>query len=321
MMSNRVHCRSEASLKGWVSALLPILCLALLTSAATALETMPEPAATAISGGDGRLPAAPPEGKVVFHRGGQAEKQIYVLGQNHRSPLTGGNGDKTLQAQMEIYRIGEWLIRNRQVELLLPEGFFGASPRDERAQDLRNAAAGGERLFHESIDDATLRDELGDSRAFANAAILLKSNYGVRLSQAEDNGLYGAVADSIRQLTGQEGKISSELLSRLSCFQERRTAAMLQKIPAVVEREFQAASIRSKNAIFIIGMAHIAEIIQFLEEESIVLTPAREELVRSAPCELALLKENYGVTVILPRSLAEDEEILRLTRLLGKAAE
>jgi hypothetical protein len=33
------------------------------------------------------------------------------------------------------------------------------------------------------------------------------------------------------------------------------------------------------------------------------------------------LKENYGVTVILPHSLAEDEEVLRLTKLLGKISE
>ena len=320
-MTNRVHCRSEASLKGWVPALLLILSLVLPNSSATAMESTPDLAATATSGGDGGLAVTPPGGKVVFRKGGHAQKQIYILGQNHRSSLTGGNGDKTLQAQMEIYRIGEWLIRNRQVELLLPEGFFGQSAQDERTRDLRSASAGGERLPHKSIDNTALRDELGDSRTFTNAASLLKSNYGIRLSQAEDKGLYGAVADSIRQLTGQEGQISSELLTRLSCFQERRTAAMLQKIPAVVEREFQAGSIQSKNAIFIIGMAHIAEIIQFLEEESIVLTPAREELVRSAPCELELLRENYGVTVILPHSLAEDEEVLRLTKLLGKVSE
>lgn len=320
-MSYRAHCCSESSLMGRVPVLLLILFLALPTLSATARETTPEPAAIGVSGADGGLAVAPPDGKVVFHKGGQAGKQIYILGQNHRSPVTGGNGDKTLQAQMEIYRIGEWLIRNRQVELLLPEGFFGASPQAESSRDLRNASAGGERPPRRSIDNAALRDDLGGSRPSANAAMLLKSRYGVRLSQAEDKGLYGAVADSIRQLTGQEGKISSELLSRLSCFQERRTAAMLQKIPAVVEREFQAGSIRSKNAIFIIGMAHIAEIIQFLEEESIELTPAREELVRSEPCELELLKENYGVTVILPRSLAEDIEILRLTKLLDRVAE
>lgn len=303
-MNYRVPCRADASLKGWVPALLLILCLALANSSATAA-----------TGAEGGLAEAPPYGKVVFHKGGQARQQIYILGQNHRSPLTGKNGDKTLQAQMEIYRIGEWLIRNRQVELLLPEGYFGESPQVERTRDLR------ERPLHKSIDNAILRDELGDARTFANAALLLKSHYGVQLGQAEDKGLYGAVADSFRQLSGQEGKISSELLTRLSCFQERRTAAMLQKIPAVVEREFQAGSIRSRNAIFIVGMAHIAEIIQFLEEESIVLTPSRQELVRSAPCELALLRENYGVTVILPHSLAEDEEILRLTKLLGKVSE
>jgi hypothetical protein len=320
-MNCRVPCRLTKSLKGCVSALLLSLSLALISSSATALDTAPDLAAKATSGGDGGLVIAPPYGKVVFHKRGHAQKQVYILGQNHRSPLTGGNGDKTLQAQMDIYRIGEWLIRNRQVELLLPEGFFGESGRDERTQDLGNASASGERLLQKSIDNATLRDELGDSRTFTNAAILLKSNYGVHLRQTEDMGLYGAVADSFRQLTGQEGRASSELLTRLSCFQERRTAAMLQKIPAVVEREFQGGSIQGKNAIFIVGMAHIAEIIQFLENESIALTPSREELVRSAPCELALLRENYGVTVILPHSLAEDEEVLRLTKLLGKISE
>jgi hypothetical protein len=34
-----------------------------------------------------------------------------------------------------------------------------------------------------------------------------------------------------------------------------------------------------------------------------------------------LLRENYGVTVILPHSLAEDQEIMRLTKLLGKVSE
>jgi hypothetical protein len=301
--------------------LLLSLALALIGVSAMALETAPALAAAVTSASDGGLVAAPPYGKVVFHKRGDAQKQIYILGQDHRSPLTGGNGDKTLQAQMDIYRIGEWLIRNRQVELLLPEGFFGESGQAESTRDLRNASANGERLLQKSIDNATLRDELGDSRTFTNAAILLKSNYGVQLRQTEDMGLYGAVADSFRKLTGQEGKTSSELLTRLSCFQERRTAAMLQKIPAVVEREFQGGSIQGKNAIFIIGMAHIAEIIQFLENESIALTPSREELVRSAPCELELVKENYGVTVILPHSLAEDEEVLRLTKLLGIISE
>jgi hypothetical protein len=311
----------QTSCKGRVPALLLILSLGLINSSANALETTQYPAPAATSGGTGEMATVPPYGKVIFHKSGQTQKQIYILGQNHRSPLTGGNSDKTLQAQLEIYRIGEWLIRNRQVELLLPEGFFGQSAQEERTRDLRSASAGGERLPHKSIDNTALRDELGDSRTFTNAAILLKSNYGIRLSQAEDKGLYGAVADSMRQLTGEAGKTSPELLTRLSCFQERRTAAMLQKIPAVVEREFQAGSIQSKNAIFIIGMAHIAEIIQFLEAESIVLTPAREELVRSAPCELELLRENYGVTVILPHSLAEDQEIMRLTKLLGKVSE
>jgi hypothetical protein len=320
-MTNRPHCRSEAFLKGWVPALLLIVFLALTASYATALESIPDSAALTTSGGGGGLPVAPPAGKVVFHRGGHADKHIYILGQNHRSPLTGGNGDKTLRSQMEIYRIGEWLIRNRQVELLLPEGFFGQSAQKERTPDLPSATAGGERILHKSIDDAVLGDQLSDSRTFANAATLLKSNYGIQLGQAEDKGLYGVVADSIRQMSSQEGKIDSELLTRLNCFQERRTAAMLQTIPVVVEREFQAGNIQDKNAIFIIGMAHIAEIIQFLEEESIVLTPAREEMVRSAPCELALLRENYSVTVILPHSLTGDKEILRLTKLLGKVPE
>jgi hypothetical protein len=309
------------ALRGRVPALLLIVSLGLSNSSANALETTREPATAAAAGSHGEMVAAPPDGKVIFHKSGLSQKQIYILGQNHRSPLTGGNGDKTLQAQLEIYRIGEWLIRNRQVELLLPEGFFGQSPPGEHPRDRRNAAANGTHLLSRSVDNAMLREELGDSRTQSNAALLLKAHYGVLLGQAEDKGLYGAVADSFQQLTAQEGAKSPELITRLSCFQERRTAAMLQKIPAVVEREFQSGNIQSKNVIFIIGMGHVAEIIKFIEEESIALIPAREELVRSAPCELALLKENYGVTIILPQSLAADEEVMRLTKLLGKGSE
>ena len=92
----------------------------------------------------------------------------------------------------------------------------------------------------------------------------------------------------------------------------------MQKIPSVAQEKFAPGIIPNKQCLFIIGMAHIAEILRFLENERIDLAPLPEDLEKIEPCELFILKEDYGITIILPRSLAEDKEALRLTSLLGK---
>lgn len=89
---------------------------------------------------------------------------------------------------------------------------------------------------------------------------------------------------------------------------------MLQAIPGAISRELQRAGIASRRAIFTIGMAHVNEIIRFLREGKIDID---SPLVKKGdiPEELELAKENYTVTVILPRILAEDQEAMQIADL------
>jgi hypothetical protein len=92
---------------------------------------------------------------------------------------------------------------------------------------------------------------------------------------------------------------------------------MLQKVPLLVNEEFRQGNIKQKKAIFTIGMFHIHEIIAFLNEKAIKIhTPlpastGKEEILAG----LNLLKENFGVSVILPRMLAQDRKILEMNEL------
>ena len=255
----------------------------------------------------------PPEyGRVIYQKNSEAEDQVYIIGQAHRSGLSGGNGAKTVQSQLEIFRIGEWLVREKNVELLLPEGFFskvpaGNAPEVPGVQRRRDAP---------SPDDETLRERLGETGVFVNADTLLKASYNLCLGQVEDERLYQEVAVCLRRL-GEEGEqVDRAFYERLDLFQRRRTAVMLQNIPTVAESVFQQGAIGSRSAIFTIGLAHVPEIVTFLQQGEIEPFGAEQ----SGTAALALLERNFGVTVILPKSLAEDERLLRLTRLTDLAA-
>ena len=57
------------------------------------------------------IPIPDEYGTVVFQERPDLPNQIYIVGQCHRSGVTGANHELTIQAQAEIFRIGEWLIR------------------------------------------------------------------------------------------------------------------------------------------------------------------------------------------------------------------
>ncbi len=70
-------------------------------------------------------PALPPErGEVVYSCNQKSPHQIYIIGMGHRDTLTYANGSDTVKSQIEIYRIGEWLIQKEGLELHLPEGLI-----------------------------------------------------------------------------------------------------------------------------------------------------------------------------------------------------
>jgi len=261
-------------------------------------------------------PALPSErGEVVFSCNERSPNQIYIIGMSHRDTLTRANGSNTVKSQIEVYRIGEWLIQNRGLELLLPEGFFLKKASDEKNNLIKTAASeNGKRV---SFDTKTLEEKLGKDNVNINAEMLLMESHSIKSQQVEDVNLYKEVIEKINLLEkfGNDTNESFFIKSGLDYLQERRTAAMLQKIPEVVDSEYSEGRIKNKKAIFTIGMSHISGIIKYLKQNKIEIyspafTPYDDYL-----SGVKLLEKNFGVTIIIPRTLADSLELLKLTRL------
>lgn len=246
-------------------------------------------------------------GRVIFQKNQDATNQIFIIGQSHRSGVNGKNGQHTVQAQMEIYRIGEWLIRQKKVELLLPEGFFQKGVVQNDAQDRPYA-----NYAPDTLDSDRLRSLLQDTRQFVSADTLLSDQYPLRLGQVEDEELYQTVSQLMRKLGNRNKDLNRANFEELNDYQRKRTAIMLRNIPFAVESVFQRGDIENKHAIFTIGIAHIADILEFFHAKTGKIA-GNDDLLSSAAFDF--LEEGYGVTVILPKSLAEDGNVLRLTRL------
>lgn len=256
-------------------------------------------------------------GEIIYRCNQRSPNQLFIIGMAHRDALTGLSGADIPRVQAEVYKLGEWLIQNERCELLLPEGFFASSTArtgKEQAKDEAPQPGGSE-----SIGMKTLEEKLSDNRTFVNAELLLKRNYPLRLKQIEDPRMHRAVGELIRKLINC-GNDNSEFLrikSELDYLQQRRTAAMLQIIPEIIQAEFQERNIRTKKAIFTIGLSHLPRIIQYLEENRVkIYSPLlavdrKEEYI----ADLNLKKENFGVSVFLPQSLAADRKILKITGL------
>ncbi len=246
-------------------------------------------------------------GRVIYQKNQDATNQIFIIGQSHRSGVNGENGQHTVQAQMEIYRIGEWLIRQKKVELLLPEGFFQKGVVQTYAQGRPYA-----NYAPATLDSESLRSQLQDTSRFVSADTLLSAQYPIRLGQVEDEELYQTVSHLMRKIGNRNEDLNRAFFEELNDYQRKRTTIMLQNIPFAVESEFQRGDIENKHAIFTIGIAHIADILEFFHAKTRKI--AGNDGLLSSPA-FDLLEEGYGVTVILPKSLAEDGKVLRLTRL------
>lgn len=219
-------------------------------------------------------------GKIVFQSNPTARSQVYIIANSHRSERSGRNGRNTLQAQIETYRIGEWLINHGQVNLLLPEGFFGTR-------------AGTNSEENKLIDCADLSARLADSTQFINAELLLHESFGVGLQQVEDKQLYRHIRDQLRH--AQQFRRQSEAFTQeLESLQRRRTAVILQNIPNAIDS--------APAAMLTIGLAHLDDIVLFLEAKEVRIDA--QQPFPALRSELELLKRNVNVTVIVPRSLA-----------------
>jgi hypothetical protein len=254
-------------------------------------------------------------GEVIYRCNQKSPNQLFIIGMAHRDSLTGLSVPKVSRAQAQVYKLGEWLIQHQGCELLLPEGFFaGPTAQNKKEQTKGEAQKSGCPV---PIDIQALEEKLSDSRSFVNAELLLKKDYPLRLRQVEDPKLHRAVGDFIRKLV-ECGNDDSEFLrvkSELGYLQERRTAAMLQKIPEIIHAEFQEGNIKAEKAILTIGLSHLPRIIRYLEENRVrIYSPLLAmDKKEDYSADLNLKKENFGVSIILPQTLAGDRKTLQMT--------
>lgn len=256
-------------------------------------------------------------GEVICQSNENRPGQIYIIALSHRDALTTLNGNMTSRVQAEVYRIGDWLIHQQGVELLLPEGFFVNKTAKIEAKKIK---AGSEKNKCVGVPEMKeIEERLADNKTYVNAEMLLNENHPLRLRQVEDENLYFAARKGAMKLINTD-KNSCEYLtvkSELDYLQERRTAVLLQRIPGIVDEEFHQGNIKAKKAIFTIGTSHIYKIIEFLNKGRINIYPSVLASSKSEDyiAELNLFKENFGVSVIIPKTLANDQKILEMNKL------
>ena len=196
--------------------------------------------------------------------------QLFIIGISHRDTLTRLNGDKTARVQAEVYKLAEWLIQTREVELLLPEGYFRSRPSETQshAPEVRKPAK-----CPPSLDMKALEKKLGDETSFVNAEMLLLKHYGLRAQQVEEPFYYREVGAHLRKLSQGTDSCDPRLLrSELDYLQARRSASMIQRIPDLIAGDFQAGKIRTKRALFTIGLSHLPQIMKYLQEKKITIS-------------------------------------------------
>jgi hypothetical protein len=230
-------------------------------------------------------------GEIVYQTKAAASQHIFIIANAHRSAITGANAGDSVQAQIETFRIGEWLIRQNRIDLLLPEGFFG---------QMGKADVAGERK--RLLDRQTLQAALKDTSKFMNAELLLHNNYGIGLEQIEDRKLYRRARERLRASLESQPGIFQANRAELDYLQKLRTATILQSAPAVIESAYQQGRIAAPNAMLTIGLSHLDDIIAFLKagEVSIAAMPADIRNFPALGADLEVHKKLVGVTVIVP---------------------
>jgi hypothetical protein len=247
-------------------------------------------------------------GQVIYRSNAKSDHHLYIVGMSHRDTFTRANGNITVQSQIEVYRIAEWLIQNEGLSLLLPEGFF--SSKKEADVPYKNAAG-------LSLDASTLERRLGDDSVYTNAEMLLMDSYPVRSLQVEDMEFYNSVTERVRLLEENRNDPYQYLftMSSLKYLEARRVAAMLQNIPPAIASRLRNQNVKNQKALFTIGMNHISEIIEFIKRDRIKIDAPAFSAFDDYAADLTLSEENYGITIIIPRTLADNHEILKLTKL------
>lgn len=256
-------------------------------------------------------------GEVIYRINAQSPKQLYIIGISHKDPDSGENDSTTVQTQMEIFRIGEWLKKERHLNLLLPEGYFSDKNKDSA---LKASISQPMSAFHPVYpDNLLIQKKLAAHKPFMNAEMLLMEYHSFHASQVEDRNTYDAVRSSLGKLKKSASKLSKSTgnMAELLYLQEVRTAQLLQNIPNVIEDEFLNGAIGNRTALFTIGLNHIKDIFRYIKNDEIhIASPIGSNIQPDVlSSKLNLLKTGYGVTIIIPRTLADNHKLLEMTRI------
>jgi hypothetical protein len=246
--------------------------------------------------------------RIIYQSNAECKRQIYIVAQCHRDALSGLNGMDTVKVQAEIYRLGEWLIANKNVGFLLPEGYF-----QNNQSDKLPLSPNPELHATAPISDDVLIKQLSDTKRFMSADRLLSSNFNVILRQVEDRDLYYHIRSLLQTLTFDVS--TKPLLEDIEYQQKKRSGTFLQNIPKIFAVETNEGRPKFQNALMTIGFAHIKDILKFLQERKIEIAapPGCVYDPQKNFCELDTLTAQYGITVILPNTLAENKELLAAT--------
>lgn len=258
----------------------------------------------------------PPElGEIIYRINPDSPKQLYIVGICHRDPDTGKNNDYTVSTQIEIYRIGEWLNKHARLNLLLPEGYFA---QDHTIQNpaSQNAYAPPAAPF---LSDSDLEQLLEEESHFINAEMILMDHLNFRAAQVEDRDVYQSCLDCLAKLQRDIKRTAKyeAIVDELNYLQDIRTAILLQNIPETIEKVTTKGAVESHSALFTIGLSHLAKIHQFIEEREIAIKYKKKDFFFSKieNSHLNLVNAQYGITIILPRTLADNTSLLQKTGL------
>ncbi|RJR44293.1 MAG: hypothetical protein C4576_13235 [Desulfobacteraceae bacterium] len=266
--------------------------------------------------GENVLPSA--YGEILYSTNEQSPRHLYIVGISHSDTLTGAKSPYTPRVEAEIYRIGAWLARNKGVEIILPEGFFAVKPKISPRPEKRSKM--GLEVCPTEEDMRLLEQVLSVNSRSINAEMLLSENFHLELRQIEDRELYRTVNQGIRKLAECTNLQQHFLLrSELDYHQNRRVGAMLQKVPRVVDNVYESGHVEKERALFTIGLSHIPSILRFVREKKLAIScpPFTPDRSKYEPCsdELELTKEEFGITVIIPRALANDSRLMKRHRI------
>ena len=277
--------------------------LVLLTSTGTSPRPMTDE--------EGSLPVD--FGEILYRTNEDSPRQLYIVGISHEDTLTGARSPYTPRVEAEIYRIGAWLARNKGLGLLLPEGFFAVKPKMYGGGGPKET--NGETCVAE--DDMKLLEQiLSVHNRSINAEMLLSENFDMELRQVEEKELYQTVNKGIRQLADCTNLQQHFIIrSELDYHQDKRVGAMLQKIPHIINEAFVSGHVRKEKALFTIGLSHIPSILRFLREKQVAVScplfTSDRDKYEECSDDLKLSEEDFGITVILPRALADDARLMK----------